>query len=145
MDIKKINNRWFDERGNNWSDTTISKERAEKLSASLINCTDCSDCSYCSYCTRCSYCSDCSRCSYCSGCSGCSDFKTNPQRYTTGSIGSRKAQTTFYWDKDQGQVVCGCFVGTISEFEQRVKYTHADNKFAKEYFKEIKKVKALMK
>ena len=30
-------------------------------------------------------------------------------------------------------VSCGCFSGTLQEFESKVKETHGNNKFAKEY------------
>ena len=30
-------------------------------------------------------------------------------------------------------MVCGCFIGTLDEFRKKVKETHADTKFAKEY------------
>lgn len=30
-------------------------------------------------------------------------------------------------------VSCGCFSGTLSEFEARVKKTHGDSKYAREY------------
>ncbi len=50
--------------------------------------------------------------------------------------------TTFFKTKD-GEifVVCGCFRGTLEEFVRRVKETHKDNKFAKEYFAMIELVK----
>ena len=42
-----------------------------------------------------------------------------------GPIGSRLGYTTISLVKDE--VVCGCFVGTLKEFEQRVKETHNEN------------------
>jgi hypothetical protein len=37
--------------------------------------------------------------------------------------------------------VCGCFKGTLQEFEQKVKETHKNNDYAKNYFKWIDAVK----
>ena len=49
-------------------------------------------------------------------------------------IGSRFDSATFYKNKDKGiSVHCGCFNGTIEEFQKRVTKTHGSNKFAKEY------------
>ena len=134
---------WFvDERGNEWSALLYSEEKAEKLSATLINCNDCSGCSYCSYCSGCSYCSycsGCSYCSYCSGCSGCSYYKENPCRILSKRIGSRKDQTSIYWTtKEDVQVICGCFRGSLLEFKKAVKETHGENEFGKEYSHFIK-------
>ena len=57
-------------------------------------------------------------------------------------FGSENRDTTFFKTKD-GEifVVCGCFRGTLEEFVRRVKETHKDNKFAKEYFAMIELVK----
>ena len=99
-------------------------------------CRSCSSCSYCSYCSDCRCCSDCRSCSSCSycrycrscrSCSSCSDFKTNPQRITSSFLGSRNSQTTYYWDDKREQIICGCFKGTLEEFEEQVKITHGDN------------------
>jgi hypothetical protein len=57
------------------------------------------------------------------------------------SLGSRNSQTTFYWNKEKEQIVCGCFKGTLQEFESKVKETHNDNKYAQGYFKWIDAVK----
>lgn len=55
-----------------------------------------------------------------------------------GPIGSRNGFTTFYKNKDDGiSVSCGCFLGTIEEFLERVKETHGDNRYAKEYINAI--------
>lgn len=44
------------------------------------------------------------------------------------------SNTTFFKCKDNTiKVKCGCFRGTIDEFENKVKETHGDNKYAKEY------------
>ncbi len=42
------------------------------------------------------------------------------------------------------QVVCGCFKGSLEEFEKAVLETHKDNDLYREqYLKEIEKVKIL--
>lgn len=49
-------------------------------------------------------------------------------------VGSRLGTTTAFKNKDGGiSIVCGCFYGTLAEFAEKVKETHNDNKFAKEY------------
>ena len=63
----------------------------------------------------------------------------------TTKIGSRQAQTTFYFDNKRIQVICGCFKGTLKEFEDAIKKTHKNNKYSKQYLSEIKKVKYLRK
>ena len=54
---------------------------------------------------------------------------------TINHIGSRNAATTFYFTLvDAGMMVrCGCKFLPIDEFEQKVKSTHGDNQFAREY------------
>lgn len=47
-----------------------------------------------------------------------------------GPIGSRGGLTTFYKNKDGGiSVSCGCFVGTLDEFKERVKLVYADSEY----------------
>lgn len=49
-------------------------------------------------------------------------------------LGSCNRNTTFFKTKDGGvSVVCGCFNGNLAEFEAKVKKTHKDTKYAKEY------------
>ena len=57
-------------------------------------------------------------------------------------LGSFNRNTTFFKCKD-GHIhtSCGCFSGTLSEFEQKVKETHGDSKFAKEYLAAAEVVK----
>jgi hypothetical protein len=164
--MKTINNYWVDENNNRWSKTLYTQTQAEEESKTLTNCSDCSGCSDCSDCSDCSNCSGCSNCYNCSGCSGCSncsncsgcsdcyncsycfdcsDFKSNPQKYTTSDIGSRNKQTTFYWDANKILVVCGCFSATLDKFKNQVIEKHKDNKYAKQYLKEIKNVEYLIK
>ena len=53
--------------------------------------------------------------------------------WVTG-LGSRYGTTTIYRNKDGGlTVTCGCFLGTLEEFEAKVKETHGDNLFGQEY------------
>ena len=48
-----------------------------------------------------------------------------------GPIGSRNEFTTFFRTKDRKiKVSCGCFLGTIDEFLEKVKQTHRDSKHA---------------
>ena len=158
IDVKLIDDYWVI-GSNKWNASICTQEQAEKYSKTLINCqncincSDCSDCSFCSDCSSCSYCSfcsDCSSCSYCSSCrhctnctncSDCRDFKSNPQRITSANLGSRNSQTTFYWNAENEQIICGCFKGTLEEFEEQVKITHGDNDFAKGYFKWIELIR----
>ena len=49
-------------------------------------------------------------------------------------VGSRLGTTTAFKNKDGGiSIACGCFYGTLAEFAEKVKETHHNNKFAKEY------------
>lgn len=42
--------------------------------------------------------------------------------------------TTFFRQRDKSiGVVCGCFYGTLEEFRKKVKETHGNSKYAKEY------------
>lgn len=51
-----------------------------------------------------------------------------------GDIGSRESFTSIYPCADRKiWVSCGCFFGTLDEFELKVRKTHGDNKFGKEY------------
>lgn len=53
--------------------------------------------------------------------------------WVTG-LGSRYRVTTIYRNKAGGlTVTCGCFLGTLEEFEAKVKETHGDNLFGQEY------------
>jgi hypothetical protein len=115
------------------------------------DCSNCSHCSYCSHCSNCSYCSNCSHCSYCSDCSNCyycydcSNFKENPERIMSSKIGSRKTQTIIYFDKTKNFVICGCFKGSLEEFEARINKVYPkDNIYNIEYTTFINKVKKYM-
>ena len=123
--MKKINNRWVDENNNSWNADFETEESSLVKSKSLKNCSDCSRCS---------------------GCSDCSGYKTNAQRYITPKVGSRNSQTSIYWtNKEDVQIICGCWRGNIEQFEQRVKEVHGDNEHRKAYMKQIKIFKMLVK
>ena len=49
-------------------------------------------------------------------------------------FGSHNRNTTMFRTKNGNICVsCGCFSGTLEEFESKVKETHGNNKFAREY------------
>ena len=51
-----------------------------------------------------------------------------------GSVGSRNDFTTFFRDKDNEITVkCGCFLGKIDKFLEKVTQTHGNNKYALVY------------
>ena len=53
---------------------------------------------------------------------------------TIGLIGSRNDTTTFFKTKDKKiNVCCGCFRGTIEEFEKAVEETHGGSFYEKQY------------
>ena len=57
-------------------------------------------------------------------------------------LGSCNRNTTFFKCKDGHiHVSCGCFSGNLAEFEAKVKETHGESKFAKEYLACINVVK----
>jgi len=150
--MKLINNYWVDENNNKWNEANCSEEQAIENSKSLINCSHCSDSSdlfYCSYCFNCSdlfHCSDCSYSSNLSHCSRCSDFKSNPQRIVSDNIGSRKSQTTIYFNNEKTLVICGCYKGTLQEFKDRVCNVYSkDTLYYKEYFNFINRIEKYIK
>ena len=118
---------WIDENNNKWSKNSNTKEQAETKSKSLKNCSNCSGCS---------------GCSDCSDCSDCSHFKENPQRIYSPKIGSRKDTTKIYWtNKNNIQIKCGCFKGSIKQFTTAIAKIHGENEFGKEYIEWLNKVK----
>ena len=67
----------------------------------------------------------------------------NADYLTIGPIGSRDAFTTFYRRNDGvTMVVCGCFHGTIDEFEKAVSETHGDSPHAVAYRAVVQVAKA---
>jgi len=69
--------------------------------------------------------------------------KTTRDYITISPIGSRDDNTTVFRTDDGIRIRCGCFYGSIAEFEERVKKTHEDNQYAKEYlaFAELLKIR----
>lgn len=50
------------------------------------------------------------------------------------NFGSEQRRTTIFRTKNNDAYVkCGCFGGSLDEFEERVKKTHGENEFAQEY------------
>lgn len=115
MDAILKDGRWW-VGSNSWDAILYSYEKSIQLSKTLINCTNCYNCR------------------------DCSEFKTNPQRIISPILGSRYSQTTYYWNEERDQIVCGCFIGTMQEFKDKIKKTHNENEFAKGYFKWIEAV-----
>ena len=58
-----------------------------------------------------------------------------------GAIGSRKEYTTIFHTDKGVFVQCGCFRGTLDEFEAKVKETHQGNKHERDYLALIEFVK----
>lgn len=57
-------------------------------------------------------------------------------------FGSVARSTTFFKCKDGHiHVRCGCFDGTLNEFENEVESTHGDNKYGREYLAAINMIK----
>lgn len=71
------------------------------------------------------------------------DEATTSKRFIHIScIGSAKRKTTYCFDDDI--IWCGCFEGTLDEFEKKVKETHSNNpQYLKEYLGFIEYVKSL--
>ena len=58
-------------------------------------------------------------------------------------FGSSNRTTTAFMCADKiVRVKCGCFYGDLKEFEQQIKSTHGDNKYAKQYLAMIELIKA---
>lgn len=64
---------------------------------------------------------------------------------TVGGIGSRQGMTTLYRCKDGLiRVNCGCFNGTLDEFEDAVHKTHAGTIHERAYMAAIRTAKEIM-
>lgn len=111
------------------------------------DCNYCSDCIYCMNCDNCSSCRDCRDCRECRDCNYCRDFQENPQRITGKRMGSRYDFPVIYWNEvGNEQCVVGCFRGTLSELEKKVKETHKNNpEHFDDYMKFIKCVRKYQK
>ena len=139
--MKLINGYWTDSRNNRWYSEVWTEGEAEAAAKTLVDCRNCRNCH------DCQNCQDCRNCVNCRNCRDCKDYTSNPMRYITAKIGSRKDQTAFYYGQTKSgtslQVVCGCFRGDLEAFEIKVYKTHGDNEYARQYYKEIGKVRAL--
>ncbi len=60
---------------------------------------------------------------------------------SVSGIGSAERQTLFFKTNKDVVVQCGCFYGTLKEFQKTVKETHKGNKYEKDYLAAIKLVK----
>ena len=61
--------------------------------------------------------------------------------FCIAGLGSRYGTTTIYRNDGGITVVCGCFLGTLEEFEAKVKETHGGNLYGREYLKLIELAK----
>ena len=61
--------------------------------------------------------------------------------FQVGNIGSRNGFTTIFYTDKGVFVQCGCFKGTLDEFEKKVKETHQGNKHERDYLALIQFVK----
>jgi hypothetical protein len=57
------------------------------------------------------------------------------------NIGSRKDTTVVYHTGQEVVIKCGCFKGSLSKFEAKVKETHKGNEHEKAYLAMIELVK----
>ena len=60
-------------------------------------------------------------------------IKSMSDYITISPIGSRYGTTTAFRTADGVRIACGCFYGSIDEFEKQVRKTHGDNQYGKEY------------
>lgn len=60
-----------------------------------------------------------------------------------GYFGSTGRYTVAYKCKKSIKIRCGCFFGTLAEFESKVAETHGDNKYGKEYRAVIDLIRAI--
>ena len=68
--------------------------------------------------------------------------KTDKRYIQISCIGSAKRMTTYCFEDDR--IWCGCFMGTLAEFEKSVNKTHKDNtQWLKEYTGAINYIKSL--
>ena len=74
--------------------------------------------------------------------SGNAQVSGNADYMCIRGVGSAYRNTTFFKAKDGTVLVnCGCFSGTLAEFEAKVRETHEDSKYAREYLAAIECVK----
>ena len=74
---------------------------------------------------------------------GSAEVTTTRDYITINPIGSRNDVTTAFRTDNGVRIECGCFYGSIAEFEKQVKETHGDSQYAKEYlaFVELLKIR----
>jgi len=151
--MKQLNGYWIGKNGNKWSTSLFDEEGATKAEMSCRNCQDCRNCQYCQdcqYCRDCRDCQDCRNCrncqycQYCQYCQDCRDFTKDPDRLVINNIGSRSGVISIYWYCDMIQVVCGCFRGSLLEFEKAVIKTHGDNEHGIRYQQVIRQAWEIM-
>ncbi len=58
-----------------------------------------------------------------------------------GRFGSENRATYIFLTNNGLYVRCGCFIGTIDEFAEKVKETHGNSQYAKEYLMMIELAK----
>jgi len=140
--MKKFNNKWYDSNNNSWDCSVYTEEQAERWSKTLVNCNNCHICNNCHNCTDCY---NCNNCHNCDNCDNCNNWNKTPQSIVSNYIGSRDSQTTIYFGEDKTEVVCGCFKGTLEEFEVKVNNEYSEeSKHGIEYRNFIKKAKVYM-
>ena len=65
---------------------------------------------------------------------GDADIQSNNDYCCFQSFGSENRTTTFFRSKtNEIRIKCGCYEGTVEEFEKRVQDTHGTTKYAQEY------------
>lgn len=72
---------------------------------------------------------------------GDAQVKSVEDIFCIAGLGSRYGTTTIYRNDGGITVVCGCFLGTLEEFEAKVKETHGGNLYGREYLKLIELAK----
>lgn len=73
---------------------------------------------------------------------GKADIKSKGDIIWLTGIGSQNRTTTLFRTKEGGILVsCGCFSGDLAAFEAKVKETHGDSKYAREYLSLIETAK----
>ncbi|WP_331655221.1 hypothetical protein, partial [Aminipila sp.] len=65
--------------------------------------------------------------------SGDAEVSGNAAIMWISKIGSRNGTTTFFRSKLGIEVSCGCFLGTIEKFADKVEQTHGENEHGKAY------------
>ena len=88
---------------------------------------------------------DCSFGDWCSFGERCKcEFGEFQEMYTAGGFGSEGRTTYFFYMANGGVCVrCGCFAGSIDEWEEKVNKTHGNSVLAKSYLLIGKAVRAI--